>query len=129
METNLHGVFFCTKAAIPHLKESGDGWIVNVASLASRNAIPGGSGYNASKFGLLGMTEAMMLDLRYDNIRTTILMPGSIDTHFGGGEPSPEGAWKLQSEDVARAVRNLLSYPSNALVSKVEMRPSQPPRR
>ncbi|MSR36545.1 MAG: SDR family oxidoreductase [Gemmatimonadetes bacterium] len=129
IETNLGGVFHCSRAAIPHLKASGDGWIINIASLASRNSFAGGSAYNASKFGLLGMSEAMMLDLRYENIRVSAVMPGSVDTDFGGGgRGAGKKGWALQAEDVARAVLQLLEFPPHALVSRVEMRASRPPR-
>ena len=128
VETNLGGVFYLSKAAVPHLKESEDPWIVNVGSLASRNSFAGGTGYNASKFGLLGMTEAMMLDLRHEGIRVSIVMPGSVDTAFShpGGESSKP--WALTAEDVAHAVMQLMDYPENAHVSRVEMRPAQPPK-
>jgi NAD(P)-dependent dehydrogenase (short-subunit alcohol dehydrogenase family) len=129
IDTNLGGVFYCTKAAIPHLSATGDGWIVNIGSLASRNAIAGGTGYNASKFGLLGMTEATMLDVRYDDIRVSIVMPGSVNTHFGDREPASERDWRLEADDCGRAVLQLLSYPKEAHVSRVEMRPSQPRKR
>ena len=85
--------------------------------------------YNATKFGLLGMTEAMMLDLRYEGVRVSLIMPGSVNTEFGGRELGEEGEWRLQSEDVARAVVDLLSYPGNALASRVELRPTRPPRK
>lgn len=132
VETNLHGVFHCAKAALPHLKRAGkgpkgDAWIINVGSLASRNSFGGGSGYNASKFGLLGMTEAMMIDLRYEGIRTSIVMPGSVDTSFGDHEGARD--WALAPDDVAQAVLQLVVYPTRALVSRVEMRPTRPPRR
>ncbi len=129
IETNLGGVFYCSKAAIPYLSAGDGGWIINIGSLAGRNAFAGGTAYNASKFGLRGLSEAMMLDLRYDNIRVSMIMPGSVNTAFAGTEPGPEGAWKLQGGDIARAVVDLLNYPGNALPSKIEMRPSQPPRR
>lgn len=128
IDTNLGGVFYCSKAAIPHLSAGDGGWIINIGSLAGRNTFARGTAYNASKFGLRGLSEAMMLDLRYDNIRVSMIMPGSVNTAFAGTEPGPEGAWKLQGEDVARAVVDLLHYPGNALPSKIEMRPSQPPR-
>ena len=128
IETNLGGVFYCSKAAIPHLSGGAGGWIINIGSLAGRNTFPRGTAYNASKFGLRGLSEAMMLDLRYDNVRVSTIMPGSVHTEFGGNVMAAEGAWKLQGEDVARAVLNLLAYPENALPSKIEMRPSQPPR-
>ena len=128
IDTNLRGVYCCSKAAIPHLKAT-EGWIVNIGSLAGRNPFAGGSGYNASKFGLVGMTEAMMLDLRHSGIRVSIVMPGSVDTRFGGGYPEGGRAWALGADDVASAVLHLLSYPDNAHVSRVEMRPSRPPKK
>ena len=129
IETNLTGVFNCSKTAIPHLKESGDGWIINIGSLAGRNPFAGGAAYNATKFGLVGMTEAMMLDLRYEGIRVSLIMPGSVNTEFGGREPGEEGEWRVHPDDVARAVVDLLSYPGNALPSRVELRPTRPPRK
>jgi NAD(P)-dependent dehydrogenase (short-subunit alcohol dehydrogenase family) len=126
IETNLNGVFFTTRAALGPLRAAEDPWIVNIGSLASRNTFSGGVGYNASKFGLLGMTEAMMLDLRYEGIRTSIIMPGSVNTGFSDHGDRP---WAVQPEDVAEAVLQLLSYPRHTLVSRVEMRPSAPPRK
>ncbi len=129
IDTNLSGVFYLSRAAIPHLKESADAWILNIGSLAGRNTFAGGVGYNASKFGLLGMTEAMMLDLRYEGIRVSLIMPGSVDTSFGDRPAGDKEGWALTSEDVSRAVLDLLRYPGNALPSRVELRPSQPPRK
>jgi len=129
IETNLGGVFYCSKAAAPYLSSGAGGWIINMGSLAGRNAFPKGTGYNASKFGLVGLSEAMMLDLRYDNVRVSLIMPGSVNTAFAGNETGDAAQWKLQSEDIAQAVLDLLAYPGNALPSKIEMRPSQPPRR
>jgi 3-oxoacyl-[acyl-carrier protein] reductase len=129
IRTNLDGVFHVSQAAIPHLVAAGGGWIFNVASLAGRNAFSGGAAYNATKFGLVGMTEAMMLDLRDENIRVSCIMPGSVNTHFFGGEPGPEGAWKLQPEDISRVMMDLLAFPGRALPSKVEIRPSRPPKK
>lgn len=130
VETNLNGVFYCSKAAAPHLSRDGGGWIVNIGSLASRNSFRGGTGYNASKFGLLGMTEAMMLDLRHDGVRVSLIMPGSVATEFrtpgSSGEEGDE--WMLHPEDVARSVVHLLEYPDRALPSRIEMRPTRPPR-
>lgn len=128
IETNLNGVFYCSKAAVPTLLESDDAWIVNIGSLAGRNTFGGGTGYNASKFGLVGMTEAMMLDLRHDGVRVSLIMPGSVDTGFrhpGGERTKP---WALTADDVARACLQVMQYPENAHVSRVEMRPSQPPK-
>jgi len=128
LDTNLLGVFACSKAGVPHLKAT-QGWIINVGSLACRNPFAGGSGYNASKFGLLGMTEAMMLDLRQSGIRVSIIMPGSVNTYFAGQEKVSDRAWALGSEDIASATLHLLTYRDDAHVSRVEIRPSQPPAR
>lgn len=125
IDTNLVGVFHMTKAALEPLRAADDAWIINVGSLASRNSFSRGVGYNASKFGLLGMTEAMMLDLRYEGIRTTILMPGSVNTDFSD---HPDRPWAIQPEDLGETVVQLLSYPGHTLLSRVEVRPSQPPR-
>jgi len=129
IDTNLNGVFYLSKAAVPHLKASSDAWIINIGSLAGRNAFAGGSAYNASKFGLVGMTEAMMLDLRYEGIRVSIILPGSVATDFGSRPADAKEGWALTSEDVSRGVLDLLRYPGNAHVSRVEMRPSRPPRK
>jgi NAD(P)-dependent dehydrogenase (short-subunit alcohol dehydrogenase family) len=125
IDVNLGGVFYCSKAAMPHLSATGDGFIVNIGSLAGRSFFAGGTGYNASKAGLIGMTEAMMLDVRHDDVRVSIVMPGSVNTHFRGGQTSGR-SWPLEADDVALAVMQLLDYPKEAHVSRVEMRPSQP---
>lgn len=129
IDTNLSGVFYLSKAAIPLLKGSKDAWILNIGSLAGRNTFAGGVAYNASKFGLLGMTEAMMLDLRYEGIRVSHIMPGSVDTGFGDRPGGEKEGWALTPEDVSRAVLDLLRYPANALPSRIELRPSRPPRK
>jgi NAD(P)-dependent dehydrogenase (short-subunit alcohol dehydrogenase family) len=126
IDVNLGGVFSCTKGALPHLSATGDGWVINIGSLASRNPIAGGTGYNASKFGLLGLTEATMLDVRHDDVRVSIVMPGSVNTYFGGREPATERDWRMEAEDCALAVMQLLEFPREAHVSRIEMRPSQP---
>lgn len=125
VDTNLVGVFHTTKAALEPLRAADDAWIINIGSLASRNSFSRGVGYNASKFGLLGMTEAMMLDLRYEGIRTTILMPGSVNTDFSD---HPDRPWAIQPEDLGETVLQVLSYPGQTLLSRIEVRPSQPPR-
>ena len=126
IDVNLGGVFYVSKAALPHLSASGDGYIINIGSLASRNTFAAGTGYNASKFGLLGMSEAMMLDVRYQDVRVSIVMPGSVNTPFNNHEPTPERTWKLEADDCALAVMQLLEYPREAHVSRIEMRPAQP---
>jgi NAD(P)-dependent dehydrogenase (short-subunit alcohol dehydrogenase family) len=125
IDVNLGGVFYCSKAAMPHLIATGDGFIINIGSLAGRNFFAGGTGYNASKAGLVGMTEAMMLDVRHDDVRVSIIMPGTVNTHFRG-ERAAGRSWPLEADDVALAVLQLLDYPKGAHVSRVEMRPSQP---
>jgi 3-oxoacyl-[acyl-carrier protein] reductase len=129
IDTNLSGVFYCCHEAIPHLKKSGDAWIINIASLAGKNPLAGGAAYNASKFGLVGFSEALMLDVRHQGIRVSYIMPGSVSTHFNQHTPSEADAWKIQPEDIARVVLDLLALPSRSLVSRVEIRPTRPPRR
>jgi 3-oxoacyl-[acyl-carrier protein] reductase len=128
LETNLHGAFYALRAVVPTMKERGSGWIVNIASLASRNPFAGGAAYNASKFGLLGFSEAAMLDLREHGIRVTAILPGSVDTGFRP-EGSDSRSWMLQPDDVAEMVLDLIRYPDRALPSLVEIRPSHPPIR
>jgi len=126
LRTNLDGAFYFIRAVAPAMKERGEGWIFNVASLAAKNPFAGGAAYNASKFGMLGMSEAAMLDLRHDGIRVTAILPGSVDTAFHG---RGERGWMLRSEDVARCVTDLLAFPDRALPSRIELRPSKPPKR
>jgi len=128
--TNLTGVFHCCHAAIPHLRKRGGGWIVNISSLAGRNPFAGGAVYCASKAGLNAFSEALMQEVRYDNIRVSYVMPGSVSTGFGGrGGPGGEAEWKLAPEDVAEVVIDLIAHPSRSLPSRVELRPSKPPRK
>jgi NAD(P)-dependent dehydrogenase (short-subunit alcohol dehydrogenase family) len=124
--TNLTGVFYCTRAAIPAMKKSGGGWIVNIASLAGRNYFPRGAAYCASKAGLIAFSESLMQEVRYDNIRVSVVMPGSVATEFGGDAPTADDAWKLAPDDVAEVVSDLLRHPRRSLPSKIEIRPSQP---
>ena len=122
--TNLSGVFYCSREALSRFKTRGSGYIVNMGSLAGKNAFAGGAAYNASKFGLDGFSEAMMLDHRYDNVRVTQIMPGSVDTEFSPG--SAKADWKIAPEDIAEIVLMLLRTPERTLVSRVEVRPSKP---
>ncbi|MCB0545890.1 MAG: SDR family NAD(P)-dependent oxidoreductase, partial [Saprospiraceae bacterium] len=128
MDTNLTGVFNSIKASIPALKDS-KGYIITVASLAGTNFFAGGAAYNASKFGLVGFTQAVMLDLRHDGVKVSTIMPGSVATHFNDHTPSSADAWKIQPEDIGQIVAGLLRMNPRTLPSKVEVRPSQPPRR
>jgi 3-oxoacyl-[acyl-carrier protein] reductase len=130
IETNLSGYFYFLRAVAPAMKKQGEGWILNVASLAGKNPFAGGAAYNASKFGVIGLSEAAMLDLRQYGVRVAALLPGSVATGFshpsGGGQP--DQSWKLQPADIAAMVLHLLAYPPNALPSLVEMRPARPPK-
>jgi NAD(P)-dependent dehydrogenase (short-subunit alcohol dehydrogenase family) len=124
--TNLDGVYYCIHEALPRLRKRGGGWIVNIASLAGKNAFAGGAAYNASKFGLCGMSEAVMLDHRYEGIRITSVLPGSVNTGFGR---AGDAEWKIAPEDVADAVAMVLGMPDRTLISHVEIRPSKPPKK
>ena len=128
IDTNLTGVFYSVKAALEPLKKSG-GYVFTISSLAGRNPMAGGAAYNASKFGLNGFSEAIMLDLRQEDIKVSYIMPGSVATYFGGHSPSDEDAWKIQPEDIADIVVSLLKLPERTLPSRVEVRPSKPPKR
>jgi len=122
--TNLDGVFYCCHEAMPRFRKRGAGFVINIGSLAGRNPFAGGAAYNASKFGLIGFSEAMMLDHRYDNVRVAVIMPGSVDTRFNN---QPGGAdWKSAPEDIAEGVLDLLRMPARSLVSRLEIRPSKP---
>ncbi len=130
LETNLSGVFYCCHEAIPLMRKRGGGYIFNISSLAGVNPFAGGSAYNASKFGLNGFSEAMMQDVRHDGIRVSYIMPGSVDTDFAAAPGSKaRAAWKLTGEDIAKAVVDLYKFPKTALASRIEMRPSQPPKK
>jgi len=125
IDTNLTGVFNSVKAGIDALKKS-KGYIITIASLAGTNFFETASAYNASKFGLVGFTQAIMLDLRKYGIKVTTIMPGSVATHFNDHTPSEADAWKIQPEDIGLIVADLLHMPVRTLPSKVEVRPSMP---
>lgn len=128
LETNLSGVFYCCREAFPRFKTRGGGYIVNISSLAGKNPFAGGSAYNASKFGLNGFSEAMMLDKRNDNVRVSYIMPGSVATEFSGHDSDSGQDWKIHPDDVAEIVRSLMRMPERTLISRVEVRPSRPKR-
>ena len=111
------------------MKKNGGGFIVNIASLASVNAFAGGAAYNASKFGLLGLSDAAMLDLRHDGIRVAAVLPGSVATEFGGSHGGRESSWMLSADDVAEAVSDLVRFPDRAIPSRIDLRPSRPPKK
>ncbi|HKS30407.1 MAG TPA: SDR family oxidoreductase [Pyrinomonadaceae bacterium] len=129
LETNLFGVFYCCHEAIPEMKRRGGGYIINISSLAGANPHPRMAAYNASKFGLNGFSEALMQEVRHDGIKVSYVMPGSVNTEFGGDEPSAEKSWQLQPEDIARVVLDLLHHDERSLPSRVEIRPSRPPKK
>ena len=126
IETNLSGVFYCSRAAIPVMKARGAGFIVNISSLASKNAFVGGAAYCASKAGLNQFSEALMQEVRHDNIRVSCVMPGSVSTGFGDRGSSGEADWKLSPEDIARVVVDLIAHDARSLPSRIEIRPSRP---
>jgi NAD(P)-dependent dehydrogenase (short-subunit alcohol dehydrogenase family) len=128
IDLNLNGPFYCSREALARFRKRGSGFIVNISSLAGKNAFSGGAAYNASKFGLNGFTEAMLLDHRYDNVRVSTIMPGSVDTGFAR-RPSTRTAdseWMMAPEDVAEAVALVLRMPARTMISCIEMRPSTP---
>jgi NADP-dependent 3-hydroxy acid dehydrogenase YdfG len=124
IETNLNGVFYTLKAGVEALKQS-KGYYISIASLAGTNFFASGAGYNASKFGVVGFTQAAMLDLRNYDVKVTTIMPGSVTSHFNNHVPSPKDSWKIQPEDIGQLVVDLLKMPANALPSKVEIRPTK----
>lgn len=128
IDTNLSGVFYSVRAAVDELKKS-QGTIITISSLAGKNPMKGGSAYNASKFGLNGFSEAIMLDLRHYGVKVSTIMPGSVATYFNDHTPTEADAWKIQPEDIAEMVLYLLNVPARTLPSRIEVRPSQPPKK
>lgn len=128
IETNLTGVFHCCRAAIPHLRRRGGGWIINISSLAGKNPFAGAAAYCAAKAGLNAFSEALMQELRYDDIRVSYILPGSVRTGFAGHDAGSESDWKLSPTDVARVVVDLVVHDRRSLPSRVELRPAKPRR-
>jgi 3-oxoacyl-[acyl-carrier protein] reductase len=126
IETNLSGVFYFCHAAVPHLRRRAGGWIINISSLAGKNAFVGGAAYCASKAGLNAFSEALMQEVRHDDIRVSYVMPGSVATGFSGRGAAGAADWKIQPEDVGQVVLDLLRMPARSLPSRVELRPSKP---
>jgi NAD(P)-dependent dehydrogenase (short-subunit alcohol dehydrogenase family) len=126
IDTNLTGVFHVCHAAIPHLRRRGGGFIINISSLAGKNPFTAGGAYCASKAGLNAFSEALMQEVRYDDIRVSYVMPGSVATAFSSGEASKGADWKISPDEVADVVLNLLKHPARSLPSRVELRPSKP---
>ena len=128
VNTNLNGVFHSLKASVDALKKS-KGYYITVASLAGTNFFANGAGYNATKFGVVGFTQAAMLDLRPYDVKVSTIMPGSVATNFNGHEPSKEDAWKIQAEDIGELVLDLLNMNPRTLPSKIEVRPTRPDKK
>lgn len=126
IDTNMNGPFYTIKAGVEGLKKS-KGYFITISSLAGTNFFAGGAAYNASKFGLTGFTQAVMLDLRQHGIRVSTIMPGSVATHFNNHEPGDKDSWKIQMEDIGEMVINLMKLNPRTLPSKIEVRPSMPP--
>lgn len=126
IDTNLTGVFYSVKASLEAIKKS-EGYIFTISSLAGTNFFEKGTAYNASKFGLTGFSQALMLDLRQDNVKVTTIMPGSVSSHFGGRSPDEGADWRIQPEDLGQITVDLLKMHPRTLPSKIEVRPSKPP--
>jgi 3-oxoacyl-[acyl-carrier protein] reductase len=127
IDVNLNALFYVTRVLLPGMVARGEGHIVTTGSLAGRSAFAGGTGYTATKHAVIGFSESLMLEVRNAGVRVSVVMPGSVDTHFSGREKKEgeDTSWKLTPEDVAQAVRFTLSQPANALVSRVEVRPAR----
>ena len=123
---NLSGAFYCSREALARFSEHRGGRIINISSLAGKNPFAGGSAYNASKFGMNALSEATMLDHRFDNVRVSYIMPGSVATQFSRAGEEAKADWKIQPEDVAEVVLGILRMPERTLISRVEIRPSRP---
>lgn len=129
LETNLFGVYYCCHEAIPLMRQRGGGYIINMSSLAGTNPHPRMAAYNASKFAVNGFSEALMQEVRHDGIKVSYIMPGSVNTEFGGDQPGDDKSWQLQPIDIARVVLDLLHHDERSLPSRVEIRPSKPPKK
>ena len=125
LDTNLTGIFHTLKASVDELKKS-EGYYITISSLAGTNFFEKGSGYNASKFGAVGFTQAAMIDLRKYNIKVSTIMPGSVSSHFNGNDPAENDAWKIQPEDLGELILNIFNMNPRTLPSKIEIRPSKP---
>lgn len=125
IEVNLSGAFYFLRAVGSIMRSRGEGYVFNIASLAGKNPFAGGAAYNASKFGMVGLSDAAMLDLRHDGVKVSAILPGSVDTDFHSRD---ETSWMMRPEDVARTILDLLRFPARTLPSRVEMRPTKPPK-
>lgn len=128
IDTNLNGVYHTLKASVAALKQA-KGYYITLASLAGTNFFPTAAGYNATKFGVVGFTQAAMLDLRQYDIKVSTIMPGSVASHFNDHTPSKDDAWKIQPEDIGQLVLDLLKMNPRTLPSKIEVRPTRPDKK
>ena len=128
IDTNLTGVFYCSRAALPYMRKRGGGWIISISSLSGTNPFANGGAYCASKAALNAFSESLMQEVRHDGIRVATVAPGSVNTSFGGHE-TPGSDWKLSPDDVAEVVVDLLAHPARSLPSRVEIRPAKPPKK
>src|SRR5688572_21122968 len=128
IDTNVSGVFYGCHAVLPLMRARGGGWIINISSLASKNPFVNGAAYCASKAALNAFSEALMQEVRYDGIRVAYVLPGSVNTGFGGLS-NTKSEWALQPDDVAEVISDLIAHPTRSLPSRVEIRPAQPPRK
>lgn len=128
IDINLKGVFNSTKACMDALIAS-KGYLITIASLAGTNFFAQGAAYNASKFGLVGFSQAVMLDVRHQGVKVTTIMPGSVATHFNDNEPSEADSWKIQPEDIGKLCVDLMTMPARSLPSKIEIRPAAPAKK
>lgn len=124
--TNLSGAFYCTREALDRFHRARGGAVINISSLAGKNPFAGGAAYNASKFAMNALSETTILDHRYDNVRVSYILPGSVDTGFSGHQPERPSDWKIAPEDIAGIVLHILQMPARTLISRVEVRPSRP---
>lgn len=124
IDTNLTGVFHTLKSSVQELKST-EGYFISIASLAGCNFFAGGTGYNASKFGVVGFTQAAMLDLRQYNVKVSTIMPGSVKSYFNEHEPNDDDAWKIQPEDIGELILDMLKMNPRVLPSKIEIRPTR----
>jgi NAD(P)-dependent dehydrogenase (short-subunit alcohol dehydrogenase family) len=129
LDTNLTGIYNACHAAIPHLRRRGGGSIINISSLAGTNPFVKAAAYCASKAGVNAFSDALMQEVRHDNIRVSVVAPGSVATEFGHGDAAKGAGWKVAPEDVAEVVLNLLRHPARSLPSRVELRPTRPPKK
>lgn len=128
IDANVHGVFYTTRAVLPHLRDRGRGHIINVSSISGKTPLPGGSGYAATKFAVTGLSQSMFLELRNDDISVTTLYPGSVDSASHRHDPEADHSWKVQPEEVGQVCERILTMRPGALISDVEIRPLRKPK-